>query len=86
MKIFLNDEGTKTITKSELNKITRRALEQNVIGETVGKSHISQIGENNFVWDYRKIDSVYLPVCKKSDADLISVYSYYGKYLKDIVL
>ena len=76
MKIFLNDEGTKTITKTELNKITRRALEKNIVGETAGKSYISQIGENKFVWDYRKIDSIYLSVCKKSDANLISVYSY----------
>ena len=86
MKIFLNDECTKAITKTELNKITRKALEKNIVCETRGKMFVSKINGNDFCWQYRKIDSYYMPVCKKEDANLITVYSYCGKYLKDIVL
>lgn len=86
MKIFLNDEGTKTITKSELNKITRRALEKNIVVETCGKMFVSKINGNDFCWQYRRIESYYMPVCKKEDANLIAVYSYCGKYLKGIIL
>lgn len=86
MKFYLDIEETKGITKTKLNKVTRRALEKNITGETFAKDFISTVNGVNYVWCYRKHDGIWSPRCKKEDADLISVYSNCGKYLKDIIL
>lgn len=84
MKIYLDDSHDKFITKGELNKVTRRALEKNIIGKTFGLSFISEINGVRYVWDYRRDEGYFNPICKKKDADHIIVESDCGFFLKRI--
>lgn len=73
MKIYVNE--TTAITKTELNKITRRKLEENIVGETAGGQKFSEVNGVEYMWDYRRQDGIWNPVCKKEDADQITIYS-----------
>lgn len=84
MKIYLDDIREKFITKTELNKITRRALEKNIIGKTVGGDIISEINGVECLWNYRRDEGYFNPVCKKNEADHIIAETRCGFYLKRI--
>ncbi|MGN0686661.1 MAG: hypothetical protein ACI4KA_00980 [Oscillospiraceae bacterium] len=84
MKIYITED--KYITKTELNKVTKKALESNVTGKTYGGSPVSTINGVDYEWDYRKDEGYYKPTCEKEEADMIYVYSQMGNVIKVIAL
>lgn len=82
MKIYITENTY--ITKTELNKVTRKALESNITDRTYVNDYVSEVNGNAFIWNYRKYDGIYTPTCKKDEADAIFVYNHGGTCIKEI--
>lgn len=64
----------KVMAKTELKRITKHALEKNVI---IGKDehvYVSKIGNKNYSWEYRRYEGYFNALCDKSRANNIRVY------------
>lgn len=83
MKIYLNEN--EFVTKTELNKITRRKLENNITRSYPDFcENYSLINGREYRWEYRHYDGIFCPVCDKEDAELIYVTDDLGNRIKEI--
>lgn len=62
------------MTKTELKRITKHALEKNIILGKDERGYVSKIGAKNYSWEYRRYEGYFNALCDKNRANNIRVY------------